>query len=438
MTTHSPLPPSATDPRIGTFGALVCTATLFWIIYFTDLQPLTVAILLLVAYAMPVIILEILVTRVHRRPSTGLDWTRPMQPSPRRVLLKLLGLGVTLGLVIAGHVFFRLYTFQQLSAVTGLALILLPVAVVLTVLYIVVVDGRQAEPEDAYYELGAMTAGLAPVRFSSRLRDHAFGWAVKAFFLPIMLYYLAVNATRLDTIAEGFTGDLVEIVLAIMFVCTIVDLAIANVGYTMTMRLFDAHIRSPNRYLGGWLVTLVCYAPFNEVVLGRIFDYRNELQWHHVIGDYPALTIPWIAAIVALYLIHVWSKAVYGLRWSNLTHRGILTDGPYRFTKHPDYLTKSIFFWLTAVPFLTAADPATALTSTLALVVTNLIYFGRARMEEKHLSEDPDYVAYALAMNERSIFRAVARIVPALRYVPPGAEAPAPDRIGDGRLVPGE
>ncbi len=438
MQKQPPLPPSAADPRIGTFGALVCTAALFSMIYFTELPPLTVTLLLLLAYAVPVMVLEILVVGVHRRPSTGLDWTRAPQPSARRIALKLLGLAVTLGLVVAAHAVFRLYSFDELAVTAALAAMLLPAAAALTVLYVAVVDGRQTDPEDAYHELGAMAAGLRPVRFTPRLRDHALGWAVKAFFLPIMLYYLAANATRLDAIAEGFTGDPVEIVLAFILVCVIVDLAIANVGYAMTFRLFDAHVRSPNRYLGGWVVTLVCYAPFNEIVLRQIFDYRNDLQWHQIVGDYPLFYWPWLAAIVALYVIHVWSKAVYGLRWSNLTHRGILTCGPYRYTKHPDYLTKSVFFWLTAAPFLTAADPAAAWTSTLALVVTNLIYWGRARMEEKHLSEDPDYVAYALAMNDRSLFRGLARVFPVLRYVPPGETAAAPARAGAGRLVPGE
>jgi protein-S-isoprenylcysteine O-methyltransferase Ste14 len=436
MSNPSPLPPSATDPRIGTFGALVCTATLFVVVYFTDLPPLTVTLVLMAAYAVPVMLLELLVTRVHRRPSTGLDWTRPPRPSARRIALKLLGLAVTLGLVVAAHAVFRLYSFDELSVTVGLAFLLLPVVAAITVLYVAVVDGRQSDPEDAYHELGAMAAGLRPIRLTPRLRDHAVGWAVKAFFLPIMLYYLAANATRLDTISEGFTGDPVEIALAFILVCVMVDLAIANVGYAMTFRLFDAHIRSPNRYLGAWVVTLVCYAPFNEIVMRRIFDYRNELQWNDVVADHPLLYWPWIGAILALYVIHVWSKAVYGLRWSNLTHRGILTNGPYRFTKHPDYVTKSVFFWLTAAPFLTAADPATAWSSTFALVVVNAIYWGRARMEEKHLSEDPDYVAYALAMNDRSLFRGLARVVPALRYVPPGGTAPEPEPAG--RLVPGE
>ena len=432
-----PLPPSVADPRIGTFAALLCTGALFVMIYMGELSPLTVTLVLLAVYAVPVMLLELLVTRVHLRPSTGLDWSRPARPSAQRIALKLLGLAVTLGAIFAIHALFRIYPVEQVSLTLWTLQVLLPLFLPLSLLYVVIVDGRQTDPEDAYFELGAIVAGLRPVRFSPRLRDHAIGWAVKAFFLPIMLYYLFVNATRLDVIRDGFTGSPVEIALALILVCVIVDLSIAIVGYAATLRLFDAQIRSPNRYLGAWVVTLVCYAPLNEVLLRTVFRYRTERGWSDIVGDYPTLYWPWIGAIIGLYLLHVWSKAVYGLRWSNLTHRGILTNGPYRFTKHPDYLTKSIFFWLTAAPFLTATDPVTAITASVALVVTNLIYLGRARMEEKHLSEDPTYVAYATAMNERSIFRGVARVIPWLAYVPPGGAAPRPAQPA-GRLVPGE
>ena len=59
------------------------------------------------------------------------------------------------------------------------------------------------------------------------------------------------------------------------------------------------------------------------------------------------------------------------------------------------------------------------------MVVVTGIYWGRARMEERHLSQDPVYVAYALAMNERSLFAPLAQRWPWLAYVPPdGPRAP--------------
>ena len=48
----------------------------------------------------------------------------------------------------------------------------------------------------------------------------------------------------------------------------------------------------------------------------------------------------------------------------------------------------------------------------------------RARTEERHLSHDPNYVAYALWMNDHGIFRALGRKIPFFRYrAPAGWEA---------------
>jgi hypothetical protein len=46
----------------------------------------------------------------------------------------------------------------------------------------------------------------------------------------------------------------------------------------------------------------------------------------------------------------------------------------------------------------------------------NVIYYLRARTEERHLSWDPVYRQYATLMNERSLFRGLARWLPFLRY----------------------
>jgi protein-S-isoprenylcysteine O-methyltransferase Ste14 len=163
-------------------------------------------------------------------------------------------------------------------------------------------------------------------------------------------------------------------------------------------------------------VTLACYEPFNRVISGKILRYDTGHYWFDWFGNIPALAIPWALVILLSFATWLWATSCYGIRWSNLTNRGIITNGPYRFTKHPDYVSKSIFFWLINVPFLSAGGPMVALQTSLLLVGINAIYFGRARTEERHLSEDPAYVAYALAMNERSVFRGLARILPVLRY----------------------
>jgi hypothetical protein len=74
---------------------------------------------------------------------------------------------------------------------------------------------------------------------------------------------------------------------------------------------------------------------------------------------------------------------------------------------------------LVSVPFISQQDWPTAVHNCAALALLNTIYFLRAKTEERHLSRDPDYVAYALWMNERGMFRFMNKIIPALAYRQP-------------------
>jgi hypothetical protein len=119
----------------------------------------------------------------------------------------------------------------------------------------------------------------------------------------------------------------------------------------------------------------------------------------------------------------------FGCRFSNLTHRGILTNGPFALTKHPHYLFKNISWWLVVVPFISKTSFLDSVRACLMLAMFNFIYFMRARTEERHLSRDPAYVAYALWMNDHSIMSWLGRIAPVFRYKPP---APV---VGRSRLA---
>ena len=380
------------------------------------------AFIVLLAYFVPVAAYEILVRKVYHRPSTGLCWSHVRERSPERVTSKLVGLATVFAAVVIFHTLFRFYSPMRLVDPIVACRLLAPFVIPLTLIYFVEIDRRMKEPKDGYWHLGAWILGRNKELCRESVKELALGWTVKGLFLPVMFTYLALNVPGLS---ENLSTAFLNPVSAMSYLITIfvvIELTVVVVGYSMTLRVFDAHIRSTNYYLGAWVVTLICYEPFNRVT-GVVLDYTLDRSWSDVILDYPVLLWVWIVLLTASFIGWVWATTIFGLRWSNLTNRGIITNGTYRYTKHPDYFSKCVFFWLTAAPFLTAFSFWQAVTGTAAMVVVNLIYFARAKMEEKHLSEDPDYVAYALAMNQRSIFVPLNRFIPALKYKRPPAHA---------------
>lgn len=314
---------------------------------------------------------------------------------------------------------FRFYPVWRLVDPLIAMLWLAPIAIPAVLLYFWVIDRQMHDPKDAYWEMGALVALRGRLPDWNRLKDFALGWTVKGIFLPVMFSYLSANMPSLTANAGQIANGPVAAVVYLSQIMVVMELTIVVVGYTMMARLFDAHIRSANPYLFAWIVTLICYEPLNQIVTLRVFNYHTGRNWDAVISDYPILFWPWVILILLSFIIWVWATAIFGLRWSNLTNRYIITNGPYRFCKHPDYISKSCFFWLTAAPFLTAFTLWQGLVASLGLIVVNLIYLGRAKAEERHLSQYPAYVRYALEMNQRSIFRPLGRCFPFLVYSPP-------------------
>jgi len=123
--------------------------------------------------------------------------------------------------------------------------------------------------------------------------------------------------------------------------------------------------------------------------------------------------VPWrqvatALLIIALLAVYSWSTVVFGLRFSNLTHRGIITNGPYRWSKHPAYIAKNLSWWLISVPFIAGAGWMQAVQSCLLLTGVNLIYFLRAKTEERHLGSDPVYRDYVRFIDRYGLFASLS------------------------------
>lgn len=362
------------------------------------------------AGVLPIVLLDVLVLRVHRRETTGLDWDRQPSPDLARVATKLLGLAVTVAPIALAYFVFPEYgswytPFWNVLRRFGVGLGVFAVA------YVWSVDGMMREPRDAYWQLGRAVLGHVEDASGAELANHARGWLVKAFYVPLFVGYtqyqldgiLTFDLARVhgaDLRLYGFANDLVYAI----------DVLYATAGYVLSFRVLDAHLRTAEPTMLGWVVALECYSPFWPRLFSPMYLHYEGIGFETWLSGHVALQWAWAAVVLACELVYLLATFAFGVRFSNLTHRGILTNGPYRFTKHPAYVAKNLSWWLTTLPFIPHHGWASAVRSTLGLAGVSFIYFLRARTEERHLSRDPTYVQYALWMSEHGALRFLRRV----------------------------
>jgi protein-S-isoprenylcysteine O-methyltransferase Ste14 len=338
------------------------------------------------------IIVDLQLYRVNLNPTTGLA-AAPIRPfNVARTARKLVGFWLTIGVIAALYWLLPVYSDPFYRPFMQACFYCLPALVILAPPYIGYVDRLQLDPADAYLDLARLLTGKRPDDWSV-LAAHARGWAVKAFFLPLMFVFANNGLARLWAHAPPTAGfeQLFSFGIDLLY---LIDVLLAVAAYTLTLRLADSHIRSADPTVAGWVVCLFCYPPFWEMVGAKYLTYDQDgAYWGHFFGGYPVLYVLWGSAILALVTIYVWATVAFGLRFSNLTNRGIITNGPYRWVKHPAYLCKNLSYWLISVPFLTA-DWSLALKSCLLLAGLNTVYWLRAVTEERHLAADPAYREY--------------------------------------------
>ena len=111
----------------------------------------------------------------------------------------------------------------------------------------------------------------------------------------------------------------------------------------------------------------------------------------------------WGSSIVVLLLIYAMSTAQFGLRFSNLTYRGVACHGTFAWSKHPQYISKNMSWWMIDVPFI-GVDLAGGLSNSLSLLGVNFVYYLRAKYEERCLSRAPSYRRYKAHVDQHGLF----------------------------------
>ncbi|MBB3644032.1 protein-S-isoprenylcysteine O-methyltransferase Ste14 [Rhizobium sp. BK619] len=353
------------------------------------------------------------VSRQRRNEASTLFW--------RRIGTKLVGLAALLGAVVIACSVFPFFT--QSSAVQwfiGTGHTTIPISIVLagaTILYVAVTDLVAEEPDDYLHQVGR-----AVLMQDFREEDVLFALrllTIKCFFLVLMfssgIAALSDIADKPAWLLPPFSAAWFEGLLRLVF---LLDVILAAGGYIATFKLFGWHVRATETTALGWLVCLICYEPFFPAISSAFVPYGAGPGWESVIQEGSVVYFVWSVATLSCAIIYVWATIAFGPRFSNLTHRGIITSGPYRFLKHPAYVSKNISWWLFATPSFIASGLAEGLARAGMLAIVSLIYLLRARAEERMLSRDPAYRQYAetvaahglLAMAKRRLAPTVPRV----------------------------
>ncbi len=205
---------------------------------------------------------------------------------------------------------------------------------------------------------------------------------VKIFYVPLVTSWVYNECVFLSGLTSLNFSDFNAVNHAAIRALISIDVAIFAFGYLSELPQLNNQIRSVENTFLGWVVCLMCYPPFNYVSFFP-FDYKLFDEWEPAHGTYAKVAS---FSILLLWAIYVWASIALGPRASNLTNRGIVRSGPYRYVRHPAYSSKVVLWGISGV-FL-------GIYNFFLVVGFVLVYALRAWTEERHLGADPDYQAY--------------------------------------------
>lgn len=247
---------------------------------------------------------------------------------------------------------------------------------------------------------------------------------VKMFFLPLMLhwffatlsdlveyfnYYLEYHDDKHLTFLDKFNFYIFWLIFNLII---LIDISFFMLGYLLEFSFLKNTIKSVEPTALGWLVCIICYPPFNDIG-------SNFFNWYS--KDFPYFTNNYLhyafsSLLLIFFAIYAWASVALGLRASNLTNRGIVDSGPYRFIRHPAYFCKNMAWWIGALPFLSQSFLNIFATEDLvyenillffsalfSLSAWTFIYYLRAITEERHLGQDKNYQKYSKRVPYRFI-----------------------------------
>lgn len=180
-----------------------------------------------------------------------------------------------------------------------------------------------------------------------------------------------------------------------------VDVFFFTIGYLVELPVLNNEIRSVDPTWLGWAVTLICYPPINGIT--AYFLGGNVVEFPQF--ETPAIHVAVNFLVLLLMGIYASASVALNLKGSNLTHRGVIGHGPYRFIRHPAYACKNAAWWLGTIPAIRLAWEHSALDALLIVgsaAAWSGVYVLRALTEEDHLRRvDGEYDSYCQKVRYR-------------------------------------
>ncbi|HEX7028892.1 MAG TPA: hypothetical protein VF268_16750 [Gammaproteobacteria bacterium] len=261
--------------------------------------------------------------------------------------------------------------------------------------------------------------GQRPV-FDEHDKKAARALLVKVFFAPLMTVFFVDQFPHLvgnvgyifigipNAVANGsythsqFNNDFFNISIATIFS---IDVALAWCGYVTSTRWVDNQTASAEPTVLGWLVCLLCYPPF-QMYLGLYYAAPGEREVLQFPSQW-AITI-FTGMMLLSYFVYMSATLWFGVRFSNLTNRGIIRKGPFAIIRHPAYASKNFAWWCVMFPAILynatrSGGLDIAILQIIGLVLMTWVYYMRALTEERHLSVDPYYREYCKQVKYRFI-----------------------------------
>jgi protein-S-isoprenylcysteine O-methyltransferase Ste14 len=222
---------------------------------------------------------------------------------------------------------------------------------------------------------------------------------VKAFFLPLMVVFLSLHTKDILRLWATPRGEMVwvesmnwgmSLIFQSIFFC---DTVVGAVGYGCESAWLKNRTRSVDHTWSGWIVCLMCYPPFNDItqIYAPLGAGANEMGW----SEMTLLMLRGMSLVC--YGVYVWATFALGVHFSNLSNKGIVERGPYRWIRHPAYISKNLAWWCEQLPGMVG------FLHVIPMLTWNVIYLLRGLTEERHLRSDPDYRAYCGRVRSRFI-----------------------------------